>query len=161
MSDKPYSFMGRSSSLLGMIFYKLMIALVEMLAGALCLLAAFFARHPSLVGSIDGVATEDKLDQFVKWLVHYLIDSRVGDELLLHAGLILIALGLLKIFISAGLWFKSRKMRTLGIILFAGLASYSGYHLTQGFSVMRMIALLSDLFFLYYFWRILPKHLTD
>lgn len=158
---KPYAFMGRSSSLLGMIFYKLMLAIIEMLAGAVCLLGAFFAKYPTLADSIDNLATDDRLDSFVKWLVHYLIDSEIGDELLLHAGLILIALGFLKIFISVGLWFKSRKMRNLGILIFASLAGYSIYHLTQGFSAIRVIALLSDLFFLYYFWRILPRHISD
>lgn len=136
-----------------------MLALVEMLAGVLCLLGAFFTRHPSLASSIDALATGDGLDRFVRWLVHYLIDSKIADEILLHAGLILIALGLLKIFISVGLWFKSYTMRNIGLLIFAGLASYSIYHLTQGFSVIRLLALASDLFFLYYFWRILPKHL--
>lgn len=159
MAHHSYSFMGRSSQLLGMIFYKLMLALVEMLAGALCLLGAFFARHPSLLGNIDLVATEDHLDRFVKWLVHYIVDSQIGDELLLHAGLILIAFGLLKIFISLGLWFKSYKMRNIGILIFASLASYSTYHLFIEFSVIRVIALASDLFFVYYFWKVLPKHL--
>lgn len=152
--------MGRSSQLLGMIFYKLMLAFVEFMAGALCLLAAFFVRHLSLVDTIDVVATGDNLDRFVKWLVHYVVDSQVGDELLLHAGLILIALGLLKIFIATGLWFKSRKMRNIGIIIFTGLASYSIYHLFLGFSAIRIVALASDLFFVYYFWKVLPKHLN-
>jgi len=158
--SKDFAFLGRNSSLLGMIFYKLMLALVEILAGALCLIGAFFARHPSLANTIDSLAGDDYLDKFVKWLAHYLIDSGIGDELLLHIGVILIALGLLKIFISMGLWFKSNKMRQLGMLIFAGLASYSIYHLTQEFSTIRVIALLSDLFFLYYFWKILPKHIS-
>lgn len=153
------AFFGRSSSLLGMIFYKLMLALVEILAGALCLIGAFFARHPSLTITIDRVATTDRLDQFVSWLSHYIVESGVSDELLLHLGLILIALGLIKIFISVGLWFKSQTVRRAGIFIFTALAAYSVYHLLQGFSVMRLFALGSDVFFAYYFWRVLPKHI--
>ena len=36
-----------------------------------------------------------------------------------------------------------------------------GYHLFHGFSALRVVALASDLFFVYYFWRVLPKHLDD
>lgn len=150
--------MGRSSQLLGMIFYKLMLAIVEMMGGILCLLAAFFARHPMLVDFIDQVPTRDLLDRFVKEGAHYLVESKIGEEILLHAGLILIAFGFIKIFIALGLWFRSQSMRIAGIGLFAGLVLYSSYHLVQGFSTIRLLALLSDLFFLYYFWRVLPRH---
>jgi uncharacterized membrane protein len=158
MRRKEFFFLGRSSQLLGMIFYKLMLAIVEIMGGILCLLGAFFARHPKLVDFIDQVPTQDMLDEFVKKGAHYLIDSKIGAELLLHAGLILIALGLIKIFIALGLWFRSQSVRIAGIGLFAGLVLYSSYHLTQGFSTIRIIALISDLFFLYYFWHVLPKH---
>lgn len=158
MRHKEFFFLGRSSQLLGMIFYKLMLAIVEIMGGILCLLAAFFARHPLLVDFIDQVPTRDMLDEFVKKGARYLVESNVGEELLLHAGLILIAFGLIKIFIALGLWFRSKIMRIAGIGLFAGLVLYSSYHLTQGFSTIRLLALISDLFFLYYFWRVLPKH---
>lgn len=154
-----FRFLGRSSQLLGMIFYKLMLALVEMMAGAVCLIGAFFARHPSLMEPIERVATDNHLDRFVVWVIAYVVDSQVSDELLIHIGIILIVLGIIKIFISAGLWFKSELIRKAGILLFSGLACYSIYKLTQGFSVIRIAALLSDLFFAYYFWRILPKHI--
>lgn len=157
--SSQFSFLGRSSSLLGVIFYKLMLALIEMLAGALCLFGAFFARHPSLVGAIDQVGTTDHLDSFVKWLVHYLIDSEIGDQILLHIGLILIALGVLKLVLSVGLWFKSQKVRTAGMLLFSGLAAYSLYQLINDFSTIKAVALVSDVFFAYYFWKILPKYI--
>lgn len=153
------AFLGRSSQLLGMIFYKLMLALVEAMAGVLCLLGAFLLRYPAVVSSIDAVKSEAWLERSVQWSVHYIVNSNIADELLVHAALILFALALLKIFIAVGLWFKSHKMRKFGILLFAGLASYSVYHLLQSFSTIRVIALASDLFFLFYFWKILPKHL--
>ena len=155
------AFFGRSSQLLGMIFYKLMLALVETMAGVLCLLGAFLLRYPIVVSSIDSVKSNQWLERSVQRSVHYIIDSKIADELLVHAALILFALAFLKVFIAVGLWFKSRKMRLLGILIFAALASYSIYHLLQGFSTIRMIALLSDLFFLYYFWRVLPRHLRS
>ncbi len=134
-------------------------ALIEMLAGSLCLLTAFFAKHISLITAIDRAATDDQLDQFVRWLVHYINDLKIDHELILHIGLVLIALGIFKIFVAIGLWFKSTKMRILALVIFGALAIYSMYHLIVDFSTIKLLALFVDLFIVYYFWKILPKHL--
>jgi hypothetical protein len=78
MSRKSFTFFGRSSSLLLLIFYKLLMALVEMLAGSLCLLTAFFAKHLEVVRVIKESAGDDQLDQFVRWLTEHYHEPRDG-----------------------------------------------------------------------------------
>jgi uncharacterized membrane protein len=159
MRRKSFTFFGRSSSLLLLIFYKLLMALVEMLAGSLCLLTAFFAKHLEVVRVIKESAGEDQLDQFVRWLTEHLLLLKTDHELIMHIGLVLIALGIFKIFVAIGLWFRSTKMRIVALVLFGALACYSSYELFLSFSIFKSIALVFDLFIIYYFWKILPKHL--
>jgi hypothetical protein len=162
MSSRPFTFFGRSSSLLLLIFYKLLLAAVEMLAGSLCLLAAFFAKHISVAQTIINAANNDRLDRFVAWLVQKLVDYQFSHDLILHIGMVLIALGIFKIFVAIGLWFKSHKMRLLAMAIFGALSAYSIYGLIfVDFSFFQLVAVLFDLFIVYYFWKILPKHLED
>lgn len=144
-----------------LIFYKLLLAVIEMLAGALCLIAAFFAEHPNLAVVIEKTATQSNLDRFVNWLVQELMRFKADHEIITHVGLLLIAFGLFNILLAIGVWFKSRKMRTIALVVFGGLSLYSIITLIQSFNVLDLVSLILDLIVLYYFWRILPRHLEE
>lgn len=144
-----------------MIFYNFLLALTEMLAGSLCLLITFFAKHLGLVDTIIATANDDNLDRFVVWLLQHLVKLNLDYHLLLNIGLVLIGLGFFKIFVAVGLWFKSHKMRLVALIIFGGLSLYSTYQLIMSFSFFGVISLVLDLYIVFYFWRVLPKHLND
>jgi hypothetical protein len=159
---KQFILFGRSSSLLLLIFYNFLLALTEMLAGSLCLLITFFAKHIGLVDTIISAAnTSDYLDRFVVWLLEHLVALHLDYQLLLNVGLVLIGLGVFKVFVAIGLWFKSHKMRVVALVIFGSLSLYSIYQLIISFSFFGVFALLLDLYIVYYFWRVLPKHLED
>lgn len=159
---KQFILFGRSSSLLLLIFYNFLLALTEMLAGSLCLLITFFAKHIGLVDTIISAAnTSDYLDRFVVWLLEHLVALHLDYQLLLNVGLVLIGLGVFKVFVAIGLWFKSHKMRVVALVIFGSLSIYSIYQLIISFSFFGVFALLLDLYIVYYFWRVLPKHLED
>ena len=158
---RHFTFFGRSTSLLLLIFYKLLLAAIEMLAGILFLFAAFFIKHISVAATISSIPNKDDLARFTDWLIQHLLALNIDYELVLHIGLVLVALGFFKVFVAVGLWFKSHKMRTIALVIFGGLSLYSAYELYLDFSVFRSISLVLDLVIVYYFWRILPRHLAD
>jgi uncharacterized membrane protein len=158
---KSFSFFGRSSSLLMLIFYKLLLAVIEVLAGSVCLIAAFFAKHLALVDVIKKTATADDLDRAVSWLVQQLIVFKADYQIIQHVGIILIAFGLFNVLLAVGVWFKSHKMRQIALVVFGGLSLYGAYEIYLDFSTLNLISLILDLIIFYYFWRVLPRHLTD
>lgn len=158
---KSFSLFGRSSSLLLLIFYKILLAVVQVIAGALFLTIAFFIKHPVIIKAIEDIADKDRLDVFINWIVGQIVSWRIEYEVVLHIGLVLIALGLFSVLVAGGLWFKSNKMRLLALLVFGALALYSFYHLITDFSVLKLLTLAADIFIIYYFWRILPKHLQS
>ena len=156
--SKPFTLFGRSSSLLMLIFYKLLLAVIDVLAGALCLVGAFFIKHPELFDAIKKAATTDNLDVSANWIFQQLVNWKLDYQLLEQIGLIVIAFGLFNILLAVGVWFRSHKMRLIALIVFGGLCVYNIINLIQSFSTLDLVSLLLDLTVLYYFWRILPKH---
>jgi uncharacterized membrane protein len=156
---KTFSLFGRSSSLLLLIFYKLLLAIVQIIAGTLFLTVAFFIKHPVIIKAISDIADKDRLDIFINWVVGQIISWQIEYEVVLHIGLVLIALGIFSAIIAGGLWFKSTKMRLLALLVFGALALYSLYQLFLDFSIFKTLTLTADFFIIYYFWKILPKHL--
>ncbi len=153
------AFLGRSSELLLLIFYKLLLAAVQIVAGTLFLMVAFFIKHPTIIQAIHDIAVKDRLDQVINWFAQTIVSWQVEYQVVLQLGLILIALGVFSVIVAGGLWFKSEKMRLLALVVFGSLALYSIYHLATDFSILKLLTLGADLFIIYYFWKILPKHL--
>lgn len=154
-------FFGRSSSLLLMIFYKLLLAAIQVLAGAMCLVVGFFLKHPAIIKAIDSIPNKDRLDLAVHWTVSRLVEWRLDHSTVVNIGLILIAFGLFSAIVAGGLWFKSSKMRLLALVVFGALALYTIYQLILNFSTIQTIVLAVNLYIIYYFWKILPKHLEN
>jgi len=144
-----------------LIFYKLLLAVIEMLAGGLCLLGAFFVKHMNIAVIIEKTATSDNLDRAVNWIVQWLVTSKIDYQLIVQIGVLLIAFGIFNILLAIGVWFKSKKMRTLALVVFGGLSIYGIIELVISFTVFDLVSLILDLIVLYYFWKILPRHLES
>ncbi len=144
-----------------LIFYKLLLAVIEVLAGGLCLIGAFFVKHTNIAAVIAKTATNENLDQAVNWTVQWLVHSKIEYQLIVQIGILLIAFGVFNILLAIGVWFKSKKMRTIALFVFGALSIYGVIELIHSFTVFDLISLLLDLIVLYYFWKILPKHLED
>lgn len=158
--SREFVFFGRSSSLLLMIFYKMLLAAIQVLAGALFLVIAFFIKHPEIIDAISNLADRDTLDQVVYWIVQRLTEWRVEYSVTVNVGLVLISLGLFSVIVAGGLWFRSTKVRLLALLVFGSLALYSLYQLAIDFSTLQAVMLAVDIYIIYYFWRVLPRHLN-
>lgn len=143
-----------------MIFYKMLLAGIQVLAGALFLVIAFFIKHPTIIDAIGNLADRDALDQVVYWLVQRLTEWRVEYSITVNVGLVLISLGLFSLIVAGGLWFRSTKVRLLALVVFGSLALYSAYQLVIDFSIIQAVVLAVDVYIIYYFWRVLPRHLN-
>ena len=157
--SKQFVFFGRSSSLLLMIFYKLLLAVIQVLAGSLLLVIAFFIKHPEIIEAITAIPDKDNMDKVVHWIVQQLTLWQLEYSVVVNIGLVLIALGLFSVIVAGGLWFKSSKIRLLALLIFGSLALYSLYQLAVDFSAVQALVLAVDVYIIYYFWRVLPKHL--
>lgn len=156
---KRFVFFGRSSSLLLMIFYKLLLAVIQMLAGSLLLVVAFFIKHPEIIEAITAIPDKDNMDRIVHWIVEQLTLWQLDYSVAVNIGLVLIALGLFSVIVAGGLWFKSSKIRLLALLIFGSLALYSLYQLAVDFSAVQTLVLAVDVYIIYYFWKVLPKHI--
>ena len=144
-----------------LIFYKLLLAVIEVMAGILFLLGAFFIEHANVARVISASTNSGQLDSFVNWMFQTLMSFKLEYPIILHIGLLLIAFGAFNVLLAIGVWFKSQKMRRLALVVFGGLALYSIIQLFESFSVFDLMSLILDLILLYYFWRILPKHIAN
>ena len=145
--DPGLHFLERPLGLALMVAYKGLWGMFEFVLGVLLL---FSSRL------IAGELAEDPQDAFVHWLIHtahFDISSSV------QLGIIVCALGLAKILLAFGLWYQSILVRHLGLIFFSGIAVFGAYHLYHNPSLFEAAALVIDVFIVYYFWKILPKHL--
>jgi hypothetical protein len=157
---RQFVLFGRSSSLLLMIFYKVLLAGIQVLAGALFLIVAFFIKHPTIIDAIQEIADKDRFDQAAYWIIEQFASWKIEYVVLVNVGLVLISLGLFSLIVAGGLWFKSSKMRLLALLIFGAIALYSSYQLILHFSVLQAIVLAVDIYILYYFWHILPRHIN-
>jgi len=142
-----------------MIFYKMLLAAIQVLAGALFLVIAFFIKHPEIIDAINRLPHKDYLDSVVQWIVEQLTAWQFEYSIVVNIGLVLVALGLFSVIVAGGLWFKSSKMRIFSLLVFGSLALYSLYQLIIDFSTLQAVVLAVDVYIIYYFWRVLPRHI--
>jgi uncharacterized membrane protein len=136
---------GRPLGLALLAFYKGAWGILEILAGVLVLFS-----HRIFSGEL----TEDPQDLFANWLFAHL-----GVNQARQLGAVIILLGAVKIAIALGAWYRSWRMRNFALIFFSAAAAFAAYEIISRFTLFRLGALIMDLFFLYYFWKVLPKHL--
>ena len=160
LSSVERKIFGRPWSLFFVALYKGIWGLAEITAGTLLLFAKYFLLRTGLVDWVQnwiaGELADDSQDFFARWLLGLVttIDYRV----VVHVGILIIALGVIKVVIAAGIWFRSPTLRKI-ILAFLTLATaYGIWSVVVKFSFFNAVILLTDIGILLYVWHILPKH---
>jgi uncharacterized membrane protein len=144
-SDRGIHVFRRPLGLVLFALYKGVWGTLEVVAGLLVLFSyQIFSRE----------LIEDPQDLFVNWLFNHL-----GVEQAERVGAVIILLGGVKILIAIGLWYRSWRIRKVALVFLGAAALYALYEIASHFTVFRLAALGMDLVLIYYFWKILPKHL--
>lgn len=149
----------RPWGLILIVAYKGIWGLVEIILGLGTILLGGIIRQAAASEFVHDLVTreltEDPQDVFVNWLLAHLkwLDFSV------YVGAGLIFLGLVKLALAVGVWYRSWTVRDIGVVFFSGVAVYGVYELAADFSFFKAIALFLDMLILFYFWHMLPKHL--
>ncbi|OIO52457.1 hypothetical protein COY93_02605 [Candidatus Uhrbacteria bacterium CG_4_10_14_0_8_um_filter_58_22] len=142
----PHPF-GRPLGLLLLVLYKGVWGLMEIVAGTFVVFS-----HRILSGEL----TEDPQDLLANWIF-----SHVGVAQAHRIGAVIVLLGAIKLAIAVGVWYRSWLMRNVSLVFLGVAAAFGIYEVVVSFTVFRLAALLVDLVLIYYFWRVLPRHLHD
>jgi uncharacterized membrane protein len=159
MLEKLEKYFKRPMGLVLIVAYKGIWGLVEILLGlgAVIFSGALHevAKSDYVHGLILRELAEDPQDIFVNWLLAHVrwFDSAI------YIGWIFVALGLIKVGLAVGVWYRSWAVRDIGIIFFSGVAVFGIYEIASNFSFLKFVVLLLDIAILFYFWQSLPKHL--
>ncbi|GEM_PF-1813967 len=145
-TDAGLHVLGRPIGLVLMVLYKALWGVLELVAGILIM---FSSRL------IAGELIEDPQDLFINWLLR---QTHVSVSSGMWLGAVVGLLGVGKLLLAFGLWHRSYAVRNFGVVFFAMLAVFGAYEVLLHFSLFKLAALAVDVFILYYFWRILPKH---
>lgn len=147
--DSGRHYFDRPLGLVLIVGYKIIWGLTEILFGVLLMFSYQLVASELL---------EDPQDLLANWILgglHYV--SRADTS---YFGSIIIAFGLVKIMLGLCLWARVPLVRDIGVVFFLAVALYGLYHLIGHFSWLTLSGLVVDMSALYYFWAILPKHLT-
>jgi len=147
MIEKPLHVLGRPFGLVLICLYEFLTGLFEILLGAGALL-------------FDGILVEelatDPGNIFINWILNN-VDFTVDTSQ--QIGLILLFFGIVKLLISYGIWLQSWKLRRVMILFFLLTTTIIVIELLFRFSLIKVFTLGVDALFLYYLWKILPRHL--
>ncbi|MFH1509477.1 MAG: DUF2127 domain-containing protein [bacterium] len=154
----------RPLSFILVLLYKGVAGLLEIVLGALAFLSSFFIEYLPVTQFLENVfaneLTEDPTDIFANWLITQSPFVFTQNNLL-RSAIILIVLGLLKIILIAGLWFKSKKVRNIALLFFSLVTIFGIYQLISAFSFLTFIFIIVDALIIYYLWRVYPKHIAE
>lgn len=139
--------LGRPPGLIAIIVYKAVWGLFETVAGILILFSYKLMAEELL---------EDPSDRLVNWVLDHV--TYRGS---LKLGALFIILGLIKLSLAAGLFYHAKITRKLAIAFFTGVAIFGILRLLVKFSWIEFWVLGIDIFILYYFWLVLPRHFRD
>jgi len=159
--SKDVHFWGRPLGLVLLVAYEGIFGVLDALFGLAAIFVAKGVWHIAPMAAlrtlIEREALEDPQDIFFHWLGSHL--PRISTDATLTLGWVVLIFGLLKILITAGLWYRAEATRNASVAIFGFFAIYGFYLLFQKFSWWKVGAVGIDLFVLYYFWGVLPRHL--
>ncbi len=146
--DAARHYFGRPLGLVGIVLYKAVWGTLETLSGIL----VFFSFN-LLIGEL----LEDPQDQLVHWIIVSFHPTKIST---IQLGLFLIVLGVMKILIAVGLWHRRAWIVPMGQTLFGCIAVYGVIRSYIYPTPFLFFALAMDLWILWYFLAVLPKHLS-
>ncbi len=151
----------RPPSLVLVVVYKAVMGTLEIISGVLIFIFSFLAGKIGASDWVQGIIAhelaQDPQDRFINWLTS--LDLHSVQVFSLRLGIFIFFLGVIKIILAIGVWKRSMLVRNIGLWFFLGLGLFGVYDIIAHFSIFKCIALLLDLFILYYFWKILPRHI--
>lgn len=145
--DSGLHYRGRPIGLLLIIGYKAIWGIIEVVSGIL-LLYSYQIITKELI--------EDPQDQLARWILDHVYATNTSHVPIVA---LFISFGILKILLALCLWFRIRFVREIGLIFFSLVACFGVYSLITHFSLFILVVLAADVSALYYFLKILPKHL--
>jgi uncharacterized membrane protein len=162
VSKNQYKIFGRPLSLTLVVLYKGILGLIEIVFGLALLVVTIGGS--SLTSSyfiqnfIVNELAEDPNDFILHWFLTYNFPSA---QTVLHLGVLVLILGLVKIFIAIGIWYSSRQVRNISLFIVATLGIFGLAEISRGFSIFKLVTVVVDFVLLYYLWKVLPKHLKS
>lgn len=137
----------RPLGLVLIVLYKTVWGLLEVAAGL------FITSAPPV---LQAELADDPQDQLVTWLLAH---THLEPAQLRAASAALLALGLLKLAIAAGIWFRSWLVRDLALLVMGLAGIFAVGALAAHFTTFRLLVVATDLLIVFYLWRLLPRHL--
>lgn len=160
VSKNQYKIFGRPLSLILVVLYKGILGLIEIVFGLALLVVTIGGS--SLTSShfiqnfIIRELAEDPNDFILHWILTHNLPSA---QTALHLGLLVLILGLVKIFIAIGIWYSSRQVRNISLFIVSTLGIFGLTEIVRSFSIFKLLTVVIDFVLLYYLWKVLPKHL--
>ncbi len=104
--------------------------------------------------------TRELIEDPQDWLANWLLDhTNITHQKVFEASVVVMVLGASKIILAIGLWYRSRVLRKWLLGIFLAVLVFGTYHAIVYFSWFKIVALLADAFFLWYLWKIFPRHI--
>ena len=137
----------RPLGLLLIVAYKTIWGSLEIAAGI------FVGRVPVL---LRAELADDPQDQLANWLLAH---APLEPAQLRAATLGLLALGVLKLVLAAGIWNRSWLVRDLALVVMGVAGVFAVVALAAHVTPFRLVVVGTDLLIVLYLWRFLPRHL--
>ena len=137
---------GRPVGLILIVVYKAVWGLLELSAAGLITKSA----------TLRGELTDDPQDQLAAWLLAHW-NLQPSQLRAMSAGLL--ALGLVKIVLALGMWYRSWWIRDIALVTMGIAGVFALGALVVEFSLFRLALVGTDLLIVLYLWRILPRYL--
>jgi len=161
MFKKLDQYFKRPLGLILIVFYKGVLGLLEITLGVLALVFSSVIRHAATSDFIRDIIArelaEDPQGIFINWIAAHDPSGILTRAISLGLGLVI--LGVIDLGIALAVWFRSWLVRDIGIVFFSGVAIYGIASLSINFSFLKLLAIVFNLFILFYFWQAMPKHL--
>jgi uncharacterized membrane protein (DUF2068 family) len=136
----------RPLGLVLIVVYKAVWGMLELAAGGLITKSA----------TLRGELTDDPQDQLAAWLLAH---WNLQPAQLRAMSAALLALGLVKLVLALGIWYRSWFIRDVALVTMGIAGVFALGALVVDFSLFRLAVVGTDLLIVLYLWRILPRYL--
>ena len=106
--------------------------------------------------TLRGELTDDPQDQLVAWLLAH---WNLQPSQLRAMSAALLVLGLVKIVLALGIWYRSWWIRDVALVTMGIAGVFALGALVVQFSLFRLVVVGTDLLIVLYLWRFLPRYL--
>jgi uncharacterized membrane protein (DUF2068 family) len=138
----------RPLGLILIVLYKAVWGVLEVTA------AGFVTRAPLLRAEL----VDDPQDQLASWVLAHL---PMQPAQLRFVSIGLLALGLLKLVLALGVWYRSWLVRDVALVVMGVAGIFAVGALAVHVSAFRAVVVATDLLIVTYLWRYLPRHLPE